>query len=202
MLYMQSDGSFDLDTALEDYESFLQNAPEKNKMYLKQAMETVEYRQTKLKASVFGYSEKADAIVFDPSHPAFANYDFRSANTHELGHRIDKQFVQSWENEAFSKAIKEAGKTLDANPELFVQFCEKNDTDGFLSDILSALCEGRYEFPVYHDKKYWEKSGNKEKECFTNLFSLETYKDAKKLEFLNEHFSRLMNAFEKLNFSI
>lgn len=82
--YLSQDGSFDLDTAKEDYKIFLQSAPEKNKICLEQAL---------------------DAVIYNPSNSDFAGIDFTVSMTHELGHRVDEFFIRTWENEEFSQAI-------------------------------------------------------------------------------------------------
>ena len=150
--YIRPDGSFDLNTALDDYEEFLQSVPEKNRMYLQQAMDGVEYHQTKNPDVVFAYDKKKDAILFNPEHPMFSAYDFHTVMTHELGHRIDHtMFIQSWTSKDFSSAITSARAAIDADPQKFLAFA-KSDAYGFLSDILSALCEDAYRFDMYHGK--------------------------------------------------
>lgn len=193
--YLKPDGRFDLDTALADYEKFLQTVPEKNRMYLQQAAVAVEYEQRQLKRSPFGYSAEKDAILYDPVHPAFAGYDFSIVLTHELAHRIDHtMFIQSWENTELSNAIAEAKSIIDAAPKKFLA-CAEKDADGFLSDILSAISEQDYKFPINHDKSYWLKPGNKEKEIFANLFSLEAFGRKDQLQILKDYFPDIMDAY-------
>ncbi len=74
----------------------------------------------------------------------------------------------------------------------------KKNTTGFLSDILSAICNGEYDLPFSHEKEYWIQKGNKEKEIFANLFSVEAYEDQESIDFLHKHFPDMMQAYENL----
>lgn len=199
--YIGPDGSFNLDAAKEDYRNFLQSVPEKNRMYLEQSLDAVGFEQTKLKASAFGYSAKKDSIVYDPSHPMFSSYDFRTALTHELGHRIDRYFVHSTEQSEFVTAIQGAEEVFTAEPDFFAEYCEQKDMDGFLSDIMSAICKGRYRIQGGHRESYWT-SENQAREIFANLFGMEAYDDAEKLALLEEYFHDLMKSFHELEFQI
>ena len=75
---------------------------------------------------------------------------------------------------------------------------DENDEDGFLSDILSALCEDDIEFRMYHEKEYWNRAGNKEMEIFANLFSLECFRDEEKLKFLRKYFPEVVQAYDNM----
>lgn len=193
--YIRPDGHFDMEAALAGYEKFLQTVPEKNRMYLQQALAGVEYRQTSKSTTIFGYDPDTDAIVFNPQHPFFNDYDLRVVMTHELGHRIDHtMFTQSWTSEAFSSAVTSARATIDADPQKFLTFA-KSDVNGFLSDILSAICEDNYRFDAFHEKSYWLKPGNKEKEIFANLFSLGTFGDETSMNFFRESFPGIWSEY-------
>ncbi len=193
--YMRSDGSFDLERAKQDYTAFLQTVPEKNRAMLVQSLEAVTFTQMALPDTAFGYLGKEDAICYDLSKEEFADYNFNVVLTHELAHRIDKYFVRSPEIKTFSDAIRDARAVLDADPEMFIAFAE-NDSHGFLSDVLSAICEDDYRFLTYHEKAYWLHSGNKEKELFANLFALESFRDEKTLSFLKKCFPRMLSVYE------
>ncbi len=201
--FRRKDGSFDLDKAKREYQMFLTTVPEKNRLYLQQSFEAVAYREHKLPKAAFGYLEKNDTVYYDTSNRDFWDLNFTVANTHELAHRIDSMFVNSWENAAFSKAIQDAKGIIRANPGVFIDFCEANDGDGFLSDVLDGLCESEFKFPARHGKEYWtgpNASGRKEKEIFANLFSLESFNDQGKLEFFKAHFPDVEKAFLDFGF--
>ena len=200
--YRQADGAFDLDSALADYKKFLPSVPKRCRMYLQQAVDAVGYEETALPDAAFGYLTKNDTIVYNPSKKSFYRLDFRVVNTHELAHRIDRFFTKSWEDAAFQKAVADARAVVDKQPDLFVDFCAQNDTDGFLSDIFSAICEDDYRFPFYHKKEYWQKPWKKEMEIFANLFSLEAVRDVSKLNFIEKHFPELLRVYQNLPFKI
>jgi len=90
----------------------------------------------------------------------------------------------------------EAKGIISNAPQIFIDFCDKYDYDGFISDICSALCEGAYEFDFGHEKGYWAIEGNKEQEIFANLFSLEAFADKPKIEFIKKHFNGIWKAYK------
>lgn len=196
--YLDSKGVFDIEAAKADYRESLQTIPEDNRIYLEQSLDAVEYVEEKLPESPFGYLARTDTIYFDPSKGEFFDLDFTIINTHELAHRIDSQFIRSWENKEFQKAVQKAKEGFEKKAEEYIQFCEEQDEDGFLSDILSAICEAEYELDFGHSPEYWRMTGNKEKEIFANLFSLESLADTKKLAFLREFFPELMNCYQQI----
>lgn len=196
--FLRPDGTFDLEKAKEDYRAFLQSVPQENRIYLEQAFEAVEYKQARLRGAAFGYSPKLDAMLYDPENPSFAGFPFVIVNTHELAHRIDAtMFFTSWENAAFCRAIEEAKGIVGADPDKFLRYCQ-NDTQGFLSDVLSAVCESEFAFPWGHSREYWRGKGNKPREIFANLFALEALEGTAHLDFLRENFPRMMEAYQAM----
>lgn len=196
--YYSSDGTFNMEAAINDYRRFLQTVPEECRIYLEQALNAVDYIETKLPDAPFGYSPSRDTIFYDSTKKSFMDLDFRIVNTHELSHRVDAAFIHSWESSAFQVAITDAKSVIDLEPSKYVEFCEKYDHDGFLSDILDAICESDYRFEYSHYKDYWEKPGNKQKEIFANLFSLESFNDINKLSFIRENFGRVYDSYQEL----
>lgn len=186
--YVTSDGKMDVDALRKDYDKFTQEMDEGCRTYLKQSMESVEFRASKLPdGAQFGYSPSKDALYYDPSQPSLKDMDLSVVATHELAHRIDSQFVHVAENEDFQQKVSASKQIIDADIKKFQSYCRKNDEDGFLSDICSAVSGGQYVFPQGHEKEYWEQSGNKEKEIFANYYSLKAFKDTEKLNFLKEN---------------
>ena len=156
--------------AKESYRKFLTTVPEKNRMYLEQAMEAVEYREKKGQKSPFGFSISDDTIYYNSQASTFNNYSFEVANTHELSHRVDAYMVHSWQDQDFCNAVQSAYQSMFTQSEEIVSYCKENDNEGFLSDIFSALCKGETDFPYSHDEEYWK--GNKHRapmETFANL---------------------------------
>ena len=186
--YRTGNSEFDLERAKKDYETFIQTVPERNRTILKRVFETATFKQRILPDSPFGYLSKHDTIYYDPSKEEFWDHNWSIALTHELGHRIDcTMFVDSAENTVFSSDIRDAKAILNADPNKFITFA-KNDSQGFLSDILSAICEDEHFFMFHHKKSYWEIPGNKERDTFANLFALECFQDEPSLSFLKKNF--------------
>lgn len=200
--YRDENGNFDLQSALDDYRKFLQNVPEECRMYLEQSVNTVVYEMRELTRSPFGYSASEDKVLYNPRYHSFYDHKFTVANTHELAHRIDKFFVKSYENEAFTRAIENSRDILEANIEKYQNFCNKNFNNGFLSDIFSAICEDDYVFPANHSKSYWQEGHKKADEIFANLFSLEAFRDVNSLKFFKNNFSELFEAYNNLEYLI
>ena len=206
--YRRKDGSFDLETAKEDYRKFLQTVPDEYRMYLEQALDAVTYEEIdNLDESdnsdfVFGYVKKykgkKDLFLYNPSNPSFYDYDFRVVATHELGHRIDSFFVSSEEMEDFFRVIQEGKDMVLTHEKEFVSFCHDYDKEGYLSDILSAICKDEVRFPFYHEKKYWENPRSQQKEIFANIFSLHAFEDNEKISFLEHYFPRLIDIYQKM----
>ena len=76
------------------------------------------------------------------------------------------------------------------------------DKDGFLYDLISAVSEAEIELPFAHSKEYWKIPGNKEKEIFANLFSLESFNDLGKWKLLEEDFPELIEVYRNLEFEL
>lgn len=190
--YITPDGTLDVQKLQDDYQAFTQQMDVGCRAYLTQAISSVEFEGRKLPdGSQFGYSPSRDKIFYDPSQPSFGDMDLSIVATHELAHRIDSQFVNVAESEDFRQNVASSKQLIDTDPEKFQNYCTKNDIEGFLSDICSAVCEGKYEFPQEHDKHYWQVQGNKEKEIFANYYSLKTFMDTEKIDFLKENLSEV-----------
>ena len=197
--YVTSDGKMDVDALRKDYDEFTQEMDEGCRTYLKQSMESVEFRASKLPdGAQFGYSPSKDALYYDPSQPSLKDMDLSVVATHELAHRIDSQFVHVAENEDFRQKVSASKQIIDAEPEKFQQFCIENDEEGFLSDICSAVCEGQYDFDYGHSTQYWKLFGNKEKEIFANYYSLVAFRDIQKLDFLQQNLPEVYESCEKM----
>ena len=196
--YVTSDGKMDVDTLRKDYDEFTQEMDEGCRTYLKQSMDSVEFKSAKLtEDSPFGYSPSLDAFCYDTSRKSFHDIDLSVVTTHELAHRIDNQFVNVAENENFRQKVSSSKQLIDNDPEKFQRFCQ-TDTEGFASDICSAVCEGNYWFAYGHSKQYWQKKGIKESEIFANYYSLLAFQDKQKLNFLQENLPDIYAECEKV----
>ena len=196
--YVTSDGKMDIDALRKDYDEFTQEMDEGCRTYLKQSMDSVEFKSAKLtEDSPFGYSPSLDAFCYDTSRKSFHDIDLSVVTTHELAHRIDSQFVHVAENEDFRQKVAASKQLIDNDPEKFQRFCQ-TDTEGFVSDICSAVCEGNYWFACGHSKQYWKQEGIKESEIFANYYSLVAFRDIQKLDFLQQNLPEVYESCEKM----
>lgn len=196
--YITSDGRLDVQKLQDDYQTFTQQMDAPCQAYLQTMMQAVEFKSAKLSEDApFGYSPSKDAFYYDTSRKSFHDIDLSIVTTHELAHRIDNQFVNVAENENFRQKVSSSKQLIDNDPEKFQRFCQ-TDTEGFISDICSAVCEGQYDFYYDHPSQYWKQHGNKEKEIFANYYSLEAFKDTIALSFLKK-ISRIFTHFAKIS---
>ena len=196
--YITSDGTLDVQKLQDDYQTFTQQMDAPCQAYLQTMMQAVEFKSAKLpESSPFGYSPSKDAFYYDISRKSFHDIDLSIVITHELAHRIDNQFVNVAENENFRQKVSFSKQLIDNDPEKFQRFCQ-TDTEGFASDICSAVCEGNYWFAYGHSKQYWQKKGIKESEIFANYYSLLAFQDKQKLNFLQENLPDIYAECEKV----
>lgn len=196
--YITSDGRLDVQKLQDDYQTFTQQMDAPCQAYLQTMMQAVEFKSAKLpESSPFGYSPSKDAFYYDISRKSFHDIDLSIVITHELAHRIDNQFVNVAENENFRQKVSSSKQLIDNDPEKFQRFCQ-TDTEGFASDICSAVCEGNYWFAYGHSKQYWQKKGIKESEIFANYYSLLAFQDKQKLNFLQENLPDIYAECEKV----
>lgn len=196
--YITSDGRLDVQKLQDDYQTFTQQMDAPCQAYLQTMMQAVEFKSAKLSEDApFGYSPSKDAFYYDTSRKSFHDIDLSIVTTHELAHRIDNQFVNVAENEDFRQKVSNSKKQIDADRKKFQQFC-KEDKEGFISDICSAISEGKYSFRYEHPEEYWKKEGNKEKEIFANYYSLVAFRDIPKLDFLKKNLPEVYESCEKI----
>lgn len=196
--YITSDGRLDVQKLQDDYQTFTQQMDAPCQAYLQTMMQAVEFKSAKLSEDApFGYSPSKDAFYYDTSRKSFHDIDLSIVITHELAHRIDNQFVNVAENENFRQKVSSSKQLIDNDPEKFQRFCQ-TDTEGFASDICSAVCEGNYWFAYGHSKQYWQKKGIKESEIFANYYSLLAFQDKQKLNFLQENLPDIYAECEKV----
>lgn len=196
--YITSDGTLDVQKLQDDYQTFTQQMDAPCQAYLQTMMQAVEFKSAKLSEDApFGYSPSKDAFYYDTSRKSFHDIDLSIVTTHELAHRIDNQFVNVAENENFRQKVSSSKQLIDNDPEKFQRFCQ-TDTEGFASDICSAVCEGNYWFAYGHSKQYWQKKGIKESEIFANYYSLLAFQDKQKLNFLQENLPDIYAECEKV----
>lgn len=196
--YKVGENKFNIDKAKEDYIEFLKTAPERSKVLLKWIFDTTQYVEDTQIKTPFGYDPAKDIILYNPLDESFWGYDFWAVNTHELAHRLDNiMLIDSAKNEVFRKAIENSRAKIEADPEKYIDYSFFYDDDGFISDIFSAICGGKYTFWAGHGENYWKKSGNKQKDVFANLCGLEAYNDTAKISFLKKEFPEIWEIYDK-----
>lgn len=189
---------FDIKKAKSEYADFLNNSPSANRDILKYYADTTEYLDTNKLKSPFGYSTKADKVLYNTKHPAFKDFDFNIANTHELAHRIDALNCKSWENEDFISAVVKNSIVSEALIHKVQTFVDNNEMSPFFDDVISALSENRVETMTLHETQYWDKLGNKEREIFANMFSLESLNLTNDLKYISDNFPKVFKTYLKM----
>lgn len=188
-----------LETKMENYRSFLTSVPDEYKIYLEYGANNAEYIETDREGFVFGMSWRSGCLYYNPENPEFAAGNFGIMNTHELSHWVDYHFVRSDQSDEFIAAIKQAKKTVEDRHEDFIRYCEENDREGFLSDILSGFCQGEFIFPYRHSTDYWNDTPEAVPcETFANLFSLFAFNNKEQINFLKKNFPDVVAEFMKI----
>ncbi len=193
------DGRFNLDSAIDSYKNFLTNLPSHYRMYLENALDAVEFEITDDPGTSFLFDGRTqrDHFVYNPRHEDFNEYSIQEAFTHELAHRYDRYFAHSMSSDLFKQGLLEAQATFNSNPEFFIEFASENSSNGFLTDIVSAICAGKHPIPGGHNPAYWNME-TRVRECFANLFSLDALGYEKSISSLRQFFPTLWQGFQEL----
>lgn len=182
----ESPADFDIDYAKESFRQYIANIPEKYRLALEDMLSSVGFLETDSPDIIVAYHNTLDAVVYNPNHPRFKDYDINEALIHELAHRYDNLTARSWENAWFTEAIQNAVFTDEMRAE-FLGTPELYDNPA-LSDIISAVTGGDKSLRLrfFHDPEYWKKTNAKAKEVFVNAFSLESKQSLTAKSFLNK----------------
>ncbi len=140
-------------------------------------------------SSAFAYAPDLDVILYNSKAPNYELYDMNFTQAHELSHRMDILEFHSWKNQKFIEAVDTCRKRIyNRTDEIAEWFSEggKYDGDMALSDIISALSEGKLNDILYsgHAAEYWQK--NEESvylEIFANMASIDVLDYKSKDEF-------------------
>ena len=100
-------------------------------------------------------------------------------------------------SDLFKQGLLEAQATFNSNPEFFIEFASENSSNGFLTDIMSAICAGKRFIPGGHNSTYWNME-TRVRECFANLFSLDALGYEKSISYLKQFFPTLWQGFQEL----
>ena len=194
-------GWFNKEAALEKYKKFLLSVPEENRMYLTYYADNTEFLQDLNAEYTIGYSPRRDAIVYNDSIDDFWGYNMEEVITHELAHRADCLLFHSTKDRLFSKAIIDAEKVLRKSDQLEAILAKYTAEmkNYCLSDIFSALLgEWHNLLPAGHSDKYWSIPGNREKEIFAELFTLQSLNNHSALRVIENEFPEVYSVYLKI----
>lgn len=187
---------FNIDEARREYSRWTQTLDEPYRSALRYYNDNTDYiQEARLTGSPFGYSPSKDAIVYSLNHPEFADYDFRQANTHELGHRLDAlSEIPSWQDELFLIGLTQAQEYVKNNIDtITVYLANDRQRSDYLDDMLNALGVPEQYVLAGHEASYWTDT-TRAAEVFANLFSMGAYR-ATDMNEVKRWFPDLYNSF-------
>lgn len=138
--------------------------------------ENATFTEDRTMNGAYGYMESTDEFKYNPEDECFGMYDMNFVYAHELAHRLDTTWCNSWENETFLSAIEETRKKLYNDPDKIQKWLDDSPGQDYgFSDIISALSNGTMEGRVGHEKDYWiNNPRNVPLEIFANMVYLRT----------------------------
>jgi len=128
---------------------------------------------------------------------------------HETGHRVDRILGYPSETLGFERTlradfrmlVKEYQKVYNISREAAYQKIGMAITEPeyhSVSDLFSALSDGRCKGHYTHRKNYWDKAGNLGKEAFAHFFEAAIRRDSAKTEYLKQSFPEAYKMFEAM----
>ena len=119
------------------------------------------------------YSIDDDKIYINPNHPDFKYYDLSESLTHEIIHMIDiRNNISNKLN--IDNELRRARLQIDIDEDKYINMLSssKYEDNMTLSDIFSAITNGKISGNYMHPSKYWiEDSARIEKELSANIMS-------------------------------
>lgn len=119
------------------------------------------------------YSIDDDKIYINPNHPDFKYYDLSESLTHEIIHMIDiRNNISNKLN--IDNELRRARLQIDIDEDKYINMLStsKHEDNMTLSDIFSAITNGKISGNYMHSSKYWiEDSTRIEKELSANIMS-------------------------------
>ncbi len=119
------------------------------------------------------YSIDDDKIYINPNHPDFKYYDLSESLTHEIIHMIDiRNNISNKLN--IDNELRRARLQIDIDEDKYINMLStsKYEDNMTLSDIFSAITNGKISGNYMHSSKYWiEDSTRIEKELSANIMS-------------------------------
>lgn len=119
------------------------------------------------------YSADKDKILINPNHQDFKYYDLSESLCHEIIHMIDiRNNITNSLN--IDSELRRARFSIDADEEKYISLLSSNryENNMTLSDIFSAVTNGKITGNIAHKKGYWlEDITRVEKEISANIMS-------------------------------
>lgn len=119
------------------------------------------------------YSIDDDKIYINPNHPDFKYYDLSESLTHEIIHMIDiRNNISDKLN--IDNELRRARLQIDINEDKYIKMLSSStyENNMTLSDIFSAITNGKITGDYGHEANYWVKDSTRiEKELSANIMS-------------------------------
>lgn len=166
--------------SLEDFDNILDKNDDGSSIFqmLRFSKENATFVEDRNMSGAYGYMESTDEFKYNPSDEYYGMYDMNYVYSHELAHRLDTTWCNSWENEAFLSAIEATRQKLYNNPKKIQEWLDgpPGDDVGF-SDIVHALSWGEMSGIAGHELEYWiSDQRNVPLEIFANMVYIRTMK--------------------------
>ena len=133
------------------------------------------------------YSIDDDKIYINPNHPDFKYYDLSESLSHEIIHMIDiRNNISNKLN--IDNELRRARLQIDVDEDKYIKILSssKYEDNMTLSDIFSAITNGKISGNYMHSSKYWiEDSTRIEKELSANIMSAYLNKNQDTLNIIN-----------------
>lgn len=133
------------------------------------------------------YSIDDDKIYINPNHSDFKYYDLTESLTHEIIHMIDiRNNISNKLN--IDNELRRARLQIDVDEDKYIKILSssKYEDNMTLSDIFSAITNGKISGNYMHSSKYWiEDSTRIEKELSANIMSAFLNKNQDTLNIIN-----------------
>lgn len=133
------------------------------------------------------YSIDDDKIYINPNHPDFKYYDLSESLTHEIIHMIDiRNNISNKLN--IDNELRRARLQIDIDEDKYIKMLSssKYEDNMTLSDIFSAITNGKISGNYMHSSKYWLEDPTRiEKELSANIMSAYLNKNQDTLNFIN-----------------
>lgn len=200
--FSDNQGDFNIDEVLEEMRSDTSAVQDKDVRlhYEYQLSDPKTFVADRKAASPLHYNPNDGKIHINPSHTNFAEYDISQVIAHEIGHKIDIEVVESFNNKKYLNAVQAAAEQVMGNKERYITLL-RDDTiynNMFTGDILSALSKGDLGGGFRHEQSYWDRVGMVETELFANMFAAEAVVDKTALNFLENEMPSLLEVFRKI----